>query len=161
MCAKQRQPKSLAPVPPPQKLRRSYDIPEALRHLLRAHVDETIVHPIARKRRAAVGAAALRDLILVVRKDEVESAAMDVDRLAKMIVDHRRTFDMPSGPAPAPGRIPADHPFRAWLPQDEIGRIAFVGSDLDPRARDHRFAIALAKSAVVGIGGDRKQQMPF
>src|SRR4051795_10502436 len=127
-----------------EKLVRRDDIAEALRHLLRAHVDEAVVDPEARERQSAVGAAALRDLILMMREDEVEPAAMDVDRLAKVALDHRRALDMPAGAAPAPWRIPADHTVGARLPQHEVGRIALVRRDLDPRAGDHRVAIALA-----------------
>src|SRR5690242_4144170 len=95
------------------------DVAEALRHLLRAHVDEAIVNPEARERRTCVGAAALRNLILVMRENEVEAAAVDVDGLAKVGADHRRAFDMPAGTAPPPRRIPADHAVGTRLPQDE------------------------------------------
>ena len=84
MRRQQRQPQRLALMPLRQQLARRDDVAEALRHLLGAHVDEAVVHPEARERRAGVGAAALRDLILVVREDEVEPAAVDVDRLAEM-----------------------------------------------------------------------------
>ena len=85
-----------------QQLRRRDDIAEALRHLLGAHVDEAVVHPVARERRAAVRAAALRDLILVVREDEVEPAAMDVDRLAEMRARSSPSIRCasPAGPRP-------------------------------------------------------------
>ena len=65
------------------------------------------MHPVAGERRAFMGAAALGDLVLVVREDQVEAAAVDVDRLAEMRLDHRRAFDVPAGPAPAPGASPS------------------------------------------------------
>ena len=136
--------RSVSPlVPLRQQLRRRDDVAERLRHLLRAHVDEAVVHPVARERRAAVGAAALRDLVLVVREDEVEPAAVDVDRLAQM-----RARSSPSIRCASPaGRGPTGEsqpitPSRARLPQHEVGRIALVGRDLDPRAGDHRVAVA-------------------
>jgi hypothetical protein len=56
-----------------------------------------------------MGAAALGDLVLVMREDEVEAAAVDVDRLSEVALDHGRAFDVPAGAAPAPWAIPADH----------------------------------------------------
>jgi hypothetical protein len=44
------------------------DVADGLRHLLAAALDEAVVHPVARHRRA-VAALALRDLVLVVRED--------------------------------------------------------------------------------------------
>ena len=60
------------------------------------------MHPVSGERRPAMRAAALRDLILVMREDEVETAAVDVDRLAKVRGNHRRAFDMPAGPPATP-----------------------------------------------------------
>ena len=127
------------------------DIAERLRHLLRAHVDEAVVHPVTRQRLAAMRAAALRDLILMMREDEVEPAAVDVDRLAQMRADHRRAFDVPARPAAAPRAVPADHASLARLPQHEVGGVALVGRDLDPRAGDHRLAVAAAERAIIGV----------
>ena len=70
MRRQQRQPQRLALVALHQQFRRGDDIAEALRHLLAAHVDEAVVDPEARERRAGVRAAALRDLILVVGEDQ-------------------------------------------------------------------------------------------
>ena len=125
-----------------------------------AEIDEAVVHPVARERRAAVGAAALRDLILVVREDEVDAAAVDVDGLAQMRADHRRTFDVPAGPAAAPRRVPADHALGDRLPQHEVGGIALERRDLDPGAGDHRLAVAAAQRAIIGIAGDAEQTWP-
>src|SRR4029450_11741246 len=102
-----------------------------------------------------VGAAALGDLILVVGEDEVESAAVDVDRAAEVRADHRRAFDVPAGAAAAPWAVPPNHALIARLPQDEVGGVPLVGGDLDPRAGDHRLAVAAAEAAVGGIGGGR------
>ena len=44
------------------------------------------MHPEARQRGAVVQAAALRDLVLMVREHEVETAAMDVERDPEMLL---------------------------------------------------------------------------
>src|SRR3546814_4803688 len=64
----------------------------SLRHLLGVHRDKAVVHPVAGDRRAMVGAAALRDLVLMVREDQVLPARVNVDRIAQMLLDHGRAF---------------------------------------------------------------------
>ena len=58
--------------------------------------------PVAGERRAFMGAAALGDLVLVVGEDEVEAAAVDVDRLARdarsIIAEH--SICQPGRPRP-------------------------------------------------------------
>ena len=49
----------------------------------------------------------LGDLVLVVREDQVEAAAVDVEGVAEVLVGHRRALQVPAGPAAAPGRLPA------------------------------------------------------
>jgi hypothetical protein len=52
---------------------------------------------------AAVAALALGDLVLVVREQQVDAARVQVDRLAKVLLDHRAALDVPAG---APRRGP-------------------------------------------------------
>jgi hypothetical protein len=84
-----------------------------------------------------MGAARLRDLVLVVRKLQVDAAAVDVEAFAQQRVAHGRALDMPAGPPPAPRAVPAGLVVARRLPQHEIHRVALVGRHLDPRARDH------------------------
>src|SRR3546814_3545820 len=91
----------------------------SLRHLLAVHHYVAVVHPQARHLRGAVGAAALRDLVLVVREDEIEAAAVDVEDLAQVFQRHRGAFDVPARAAAAPGALPARLLRRARL---QIGR---------------------------------------
>src|SRR5205814_1481546 len=86
------------------------------RHLLAIDLDEAVMQPVTRQRRAAMGRAALRDLVLVVREDQVDAAAMDVEGLAEQGLAHRRALDMPARAAAAPGAVPARLGWRARLP---------------------------------------------
>ena len=61
-----------------------------LRHLLIMDRDEAIVQPVASE--AVVVACAclrLRDLVLVMREDEIAAAAVEVERLAQILHRHR------------------------------------------------------------------------
>src|SRR5260221_2091408 len=111
MAAEQRQADRLAR-PFGQELLDRNGIAQRLRHLLaRRRGEEAVMQPVAGERRAAMGADALRDLVPVVRKDEVEAAAMDVEGLAEMRLGHRRAFDVPARPAaPTPLGLPGAVP---------------------------------------------------
>ena len=82
-------------------------VAERLGHLRLVHAQKTVVEPIARERCAIVRAAALRQLVLVMREDEILTTRMNIDSHPKMLFRHRGTLDVPSRPAPAPRRIPA------------------------------------------------------
>src|SRR5207302_10373030 len=74
-------------------------------HLGAADGQHAVMHPVAGKilRAAAVmGADALRDLVLVVREDQVEAAAMDVEGLSQRVLAHCRAFDMQAWSAASP-----------------------------------------------------------
>ena len=99
------------------------DVAERLRHLLVVEVEELDVHPEAR-RRAAGGAFGLRDLVLVVRKDQIDAAAVDVDRrLAQQPQRHRRALDVPAGPAGSAAVVPRRLARLGGLPQHEVARV--------------------------------------
>ena len=130
-----------------------------LRHLLAIDGDEAVMQPVAGERLAAMRRDALRDFVLVVRKDEVEAAAMDVEGLAEMRLAHRRALDMPARPAAAPRARPAGQRLGRGLPQHEIGGIALEGRDLDPGAGDHLVARAAGEDAVIRLARDREQHV--
>src|SRR5215471_21038667 len=119
------------------------------------------MHPISDELTAAMGALALRDLVLVMRKDEIETAGVDIEGLPQVGFAHRRTLDVPARPPSAPRTIPSRKICIRWLPKHEIGGIAFVGCDLYPGAGDHLVAAAPRQHPVIGVRGDRKQHMAF
>ena len=108
----------------------------------------------------AVGAGRLGDLVLVMREDQILPAAMDVEGLAEMPLRHRRAFEMPAGPAPPPRALPAGLVGIRRLPEDEIGRVALVGRDFDPRAGDQLVPAVARQPAVIRHRRDREQHMP-
>src|SRR5262245_63740842 len=92
-------------LPAREQLVHSDEVAEALRHLLTFDLEKAVMHPHLRHDRRAEGRARLGDLVLVVREDEVDAAAVDIEGLTEMGVSHRRALDMP---ARAPGcRDPA------------------------------------------------------
>ncbi len=81
-----------------------------------------------------VGGLGLSNLVLVMRKHQVDPARMDVDRLAKVALAHRRALDVPAGPALAERRIPRGSKLLVlWLrllPEREVAHrllVVFVG----------------------------------
>src|SRR5689334_8484236 len=74
------------------------EIAERLRHLVALDLQKTVVHPDVRHARGMEGASGLRKLVLVVRKHEIDTAAMDVEGFAEMLPGHRRAFDVPARP---------------------------------------------------------------
>src|SRR3984885_7156061 len=71
------------PRPVLQQFMNRYKITQRLRHLLAFDLQEAVVHPIIRHHRRVEGAARLRDLVLVVRENEIDAAAVDVEGLAE------------------------------------------------------------------------------
>src|SRR5690606_34862461 len=69
-------------------------------------------------------ATGLRDLVLVVRKLQIEPAAVNVEARPEDVVGHGRALDVPARPALAPWRRPVWLARLGALPQHEIERIA-------------------------------------
>src|SRR3954468_7249061 len=76
----------------------------------------------------------LRELVLVVREDEVEPAAVDLERRPVDLLRHHRALDVPARAAAAPRRVPPRVPRRRLirLPQREIARVALQRARLLP-----------------------------
>src|SRR5690349_11029071 len=90
----------------------------------------------------------------MVREDQVEPAAMDIERFAEKSGRHRRAFDMPTRTPPAPWAFPAGLVRRRLLPEHEIGRVPLVCIDHDTGAGLLLLQVAPGKSAVIRHRGD-------
>src|SRR5450756_1954987 len=88
----------------------SEKVAQAFGHLLVVHAHETVMYPVIHELPIAtiirLCTLAMRDLVFVVRELQVRAATVDVEMLAEQFGAHRRTFDMPAGPAFAPPRFP-------------------------------------------------------
>src|SRR6266850_2511610 len=82
MPAEEEDEDGLAP-PSIERLAERDNIADGLRHLLGAELDHPVVHPGAGER--APGAAGLSELVLVMGKAQVESAAVDVEPHAQVL----------------------------------------------------------------------------
>jgi hypothetical protein len=62
----------------------------------------------------------------MMREHQVNPSAMDVHPFAQDLRRHNRTFDVPTGTALAPGRIPVRLTWLGGLPEGEVGGGAFL-----------------------------------
>ena len=91
------------------------------------------VEPVADERLPAAGLA-LRDLVLVMGEDVVDTARVDIECLAEILEAHGRALDVPSRPAGPEGAVPVRLVFLPCLPQNKIaGRLLLVFVGVDPR----------------------------
>ena len=82
-------------------------VAQRLGHLLAAKLQHAVVNPVAGKLFARVGFG-LRDLVFVMREDQVVAAAVDIDLFTEFGEVHGRAFDVPAGTALAPRAIPGN-----------------------------------------------------
>src|SRR3954454_18718487 len=105
-----------------QRLAQRDDVAARLRHLLDGEPQHPVVHPEPRK--LVPERARLGDLVLVVGEDQVEPAAVDLERGAEVLLRHRRAVDVPARPALSPRRLPRGVlALLAPLPEREVARI--------------------------------------
>src|SRR6185369_14030157 len=125
------------------------------RHLLTFDQQELRVNPKTNEWFSS-RAFGLRDLIFVMRKDQIDTAAVNVERLAEVLHRHRRAFEVPTRTALAKRRLPARLLllFRL-LPQNEVSRvILFVFIRIDSRAEDIGFKFQTGKFSITRKGTD-------
>src|SRR5215204_7190048 len=91
---------------------------------------------------------ALRDLILMVREDEIGAAAVDIDLPTEIGRAHRRAFDVPAGSPRPPRRLPARLARFGSFPEREVEWVLFPLVDLDARAGQQIIKIAVRQLAV-------------
>src|SRR2546427_9179168 len=125
------------------QIARREKIPETLRHLRAAHVEELAVQPEARERLPG-RRFRLRDLVFVMRKDQIDAARVDVERfgaaaLPDLLERHVGALEVPSGPTTPERRVPGRAQLLVrrlgLLPQRKIARVVLrVLVARDPRA---------------------------
>ena len=125
------------------------EVAERLRHLGVFELHEFIVQPVIRHRARAMHATRLREFVLVVRKDQVDAAAVNVEDIAEIGGAHRRALDVPARASPAPWAFPARLIAGRLLPQHEIERALLVGIDGDARAGTLLVELAARQRAIV------------
>ena len=110
-----------------------------------------------------MGAATLRDLVLMMREHQIQPPGMNVERLAEIVARHGRALDMPARPSRRVGKgiFPSRLIFAARLPENEIGRIALVRCDLDACTGDHVLPASSGQGAVCRHFRDTEKHMAF
>ena len=137
------------------------EIAERLRHLLALHIQEAVMHPDVRQRMLMMRAFALRNFVFVMREDQIDAAAVNVDGVGfgERGLDHRGAFQMPAGAATTPRRIPARRVRVRRFPQHEIHRVLLVRRNVDAGAGDHVVERTARELAIVGLGCDLEQDV--
>ena len=102
------------------------------------------------------GAGGLSALVLVMRKGQVGTAAVDIDRGAQVAVHHGGALGVPTGTALAPGARPAGLAGLGGLPQGKVERVVLVLVLLDARANHEVVDVAARDLTVVGIAAHGK-----
>ncbi len=131
------------------------EVAERLAHLLGVDLQHAAVQPVGRERHAG-RRLGLRDLVLVVREDEVAAAAVDVEGQAELHLRHRRALDVPAGAALAPRARPVRLARLGGLPEREVERVALAVVVVDARLRLHLVDVAAGQLAVRGEAADAK-----
>src|SRR5262249_35024678 len=90
---------------------RRVEVAEALRHLLTFHEQKAHVHPISRESLAGCSLR-LRNLVFVMRKNQIFTAKVYIESVAKVFHCHRRALDVPARTARANLGLPRCF---AWL----------------------------------------------
>ena len=100
-------------------------------HFLALQVHHPVVEPEVGQG-AAVGPLRLGDLVFVVGENQIRPPGVDVERGSQVFGRHRRTFDVPTGTARPPRRLPGGLPRLGRLPQGEVQRVALGLPRLHP-----------------------------
>ena len=137
------------------------DIATRFWHFFVIHRDKTVMQPIFGHMAGAMRTAALRNLVFMMRKNQIKSASVNIKHLAKIGFCHGRTFNMPSRPAASPWAVPSRLAGGAGFPQDKVFGCAFIGRDLNPRTGDHIFHATLWQRAIMRHCRHLKQHMPI
>ena len=108
-------------------LRRRNRITDRLRHLLTLKGDHAVMHPEVRK--IITGSSRLRQLILMVRETQIQTATVNIETRTQILTRHRRALQMPARTAATPRRLPRSSQRLALLialPQGKITRVTLT-----------------------------------
>src|SRR4051812_27419279 len=91
----------------------------------------------------------LRDFVLVMRKDEIFSASVQIESVSQFLHGHGRALNMPSR-TPRPDRtLPERFPRLGSLPQSEIASVVFfIFINVNPRAIFHSGKVFFRELAI-------------
>src|ERR1035437_2022772 len=98
-------------------------------------MNEFVVHPDIRHGRRTVRATRLCNLILMMRENQVDAAAMDIEHFTEIGGAHGRALDVPARTSPAPRAFPSRLIAGRLLPQHEVERALLVRIDGHARTR--------------------------
>src|SRR6185437_2305139 len=97
----------------------------------------------------------LRDFVLVMRKNKVDTTRMNIESLAEVAHRHCGALNVPSRPSRSERRFPERLIIPASLPEDKIARILLVVFvDIHPGAAPNAAEIIVRKLAVIGKCGN-------
>src|SRR3989344_1695546 len=121
-------------------------VAERFRYLFLVDIEELMVHPESGERPLARCDLGLRYFVVMVRRQKVDAAGVDVYLLSKRRVYHGRAFDMPAREAFAPWAIPSET--LVGFPQKKIRRAAFIWFGRDACARFQSGDIDIAQLSI-------------
>src|SRR3989442_14123621 len=124
-------------------------------HFLIPHLQKTCMYPIACKWFASE-TLTLGDLVLMVREDQIGTAAMDIDLLTQHFHCHSRTLDMPTRTSMTPGAIPPRFSWFSCFPEGKVTRVTFALVWLETPSGLHSLLVSFGKLPIArkGISGE-------
>ena len=114
---------------------------------------QAVVHPVFGEWLCRWPISDLGQLVFVMGEHQVHAAAVDVEGLAEVFHAHGRAFDMPAGPALAPGESHAGSPGLAAFQKAKSAGLRLPAPSSCARARFLVLDVAVGELAVIGVVG--------
>src|SRR3989344_426252 len=117
-------------------------------NLFTANIEKRVVQPVVCKRLSGC-VFGLGDLVVMMDRNVINSAGVNIKRFPEILHGHGRTLNVPAGKANAPEALPAELILARIreLPECEVSRTFFSGLHFDPS--DTCLSRDAAKFAVV------------
>ena len=77
----------------------------------------------------------------MMRKDQIDAPAVNIELVTQMLIAHGRALDVPTGPAASPGAAPSRGFQIGWLPQHKVLSVLLIGRNIDSRTGDDFAAV--------------------